>query len=802
MIDLQTRQATVSAAHDRVGELLKRVRGIVLSRLEVLARTLFDNVDDALFDRAEKAESNSVQAQFFDGMREVRKSRQRVERRFQELLSALFTDFASGRINAATSEMAVPTTSGLSLVEDRDLEEALAISGVVAKVESRLARPLFQVNRRLSVISGGSEIENALSPIGPAQLGQAFRESLAELDTVVEIKLIIYKLFDRYVMTALEPLYEEINTELIHAGVLPQLKDATPHATSRPPSQAGRDEEFGDHAGNHAHETEEAFAQANDRSQPVDSGNSRLQQEIYDTLRSLLASRHSGPSSENAAIGAPRGEGRQAHSPTPSPTELLNALTILQTQWQPSGPALPMQANESALLMQRIKQDLLDQVSRFGDAQRPRSVSSADEDTIDLVGMLFEYILQDHNLPAEFQAILGRLQIPYLKVAILDKHLFAQRSHPARRLLDTLAKAGLSWSADGDPEQRLLERARTVVDTILRDFDDDITIFERERADFDHFVNQHRKRADLTEQRAAEATRGREKLQYARRRSADEILTRIGDRELPPVIHEVLSRPWSNLLVMTLLRHGDDSPEWTNALRFADELVWSAQPKQSATDHDRLQKLLPQLDRALRQGLYSIAYHDDDIHQILDRLATFYRFQQQGDPIELTTVQKLIAAHVEVAAVADSDNLGPIPTVSPAGSASADAGRSPVEEIVLGTVQPGSVTDTPTESMASDDEAIQRVKALGPGTWVEFIDVSGEHERAKLSWISPITSKYLFVNRRGLKVREIGLQALAIELRDGQALVLEQAPLFDRAMDAVVKRLRGNDGAELGTISV
>ncbi len=35
---------------------------------------------------------------------------------------------------------------------------------------------------------------------------------------------------------------------------------------------------------------------------------------------------------------------------------------------------------------------------------------------------------------------------------------------------------------------------------------------------------------------------------------------------------------------------------------------------------------------------------------------------------------------------------------------------------------------------------------------IEFIEADGNRERAKLSWISPITSKYLFVNRRGLKV--------------------------------------------------
>jgi hypothetical protein len=77
------------------------------------------------------------------------------------------------------------------------------------------------------------------------------------------------------------------------------------------------------------------------------------------------------------------------------------------------------------------------------------------------------------------------------------------------------------------------------------------------------------------------------------------------------------------------------------------------------------------------------------------------------------------------------------------------------------------------------------------GTWVEFTGADGTtKERAKLSWISPISSKYLFVNRKGLKVADKTVQALAIEIRRGDAAILEEVPLFDRALDAIVERLK------------
>src|SRR3546814_8474394 len=60
--------------------------------------------------------------------------------------------------------------------------------------------------------------------MAPTILTQAFRQALHELSADMRVKLIIYKLFDRYVLSSLEELYQEINTELARAGVLPQLR--------------------------------------------------------------------------------------------------------------------------------------------------------------------------------------------------------------------------------------------------------------------------------------------------------------------------------------------------------------------------------------------------------------------------------------------------------------------------------------------------------------------------------------------------------------------------------------------------
>ncbi|MEP6510780.1 MAG: DUF1631 domain-containing protein [Dokdonella sp.] len=754
----QTQTQSLAAGAERLGDLLKLVRGISLKRINNLVGTLFENVDDALFDLAERADSNALQTEFFDGMREVRKKRQLVERMFHEHATRAFTEFADGKLRPARPEVAPQATgSGLSLVDDEELEESRAVTSMVAKAENRLQRSLYQLNQRLAVIIGGGKVEDATNPIAPAVLCHAFRSAIREFGVNVQVKLIVYKLFDRYVMAGLDPVYEEVNLELVRAGVLPHARYTVPQG-DRTPGQQGQSPSPSNPAAPIAHY--------------YDPAANALQAEIYNTVSSLLASRRVSYAGSGADDAASLG------LPGMSATDLLSALTLLQSQ-SFSTQSRSDNVVDAALVVQQIKRELLEQANQLSDGAQTRRVSGADEDTIDLVGMLFEYILQDRNLPTPMQALFGRLQIPYLKVAILDKHLFAQKSHPARRLLDVLAEAGKSWSRDSDRDQRLYARIKATVETVLRDFDDDIGVFEREQTSFTDFVEQHHKRAELAEQRAAEATRGREKLQEARRTSAREILKRIDNRNLAPIVHTVLSRPWANYLVLTLLRQGEASDEWKNALRFADEFVWSAQPKTTENDHTRLRALLPQLEKALRHGLATVAYHESDIKQLMLDLSQFYKRLLDGQKIETRSAQEVIASNAAVAGGAIEASDATTPTVT----------QSPVEEAVLGS---GDKIDAQTDVVVDviEDEHLAAVRELKVGTWIEFVDDAGGRERAKLSWISPISAKYLFVNRRGLKVCDKTVPGLAGELRTGRAIMLEEVPLFDRALDAIVARLR------------
>src|SRR5690606_29653324 len=94
-----------------------------------------------------------------------------------------------------------------------------------------------------------------------------------------------------------------------------------------------------------------------------------------------------------------------------------------------------------------------------------------------------------------------------------------------------------------------------------------------------------------------------------------------------------------------------------------------------------------------------------------------------------------------------------------------------------------------------DDEFVAQARDLKLGSWVEFLQDDGTTLRAKLTWVSPVTGIYLFTNRQGLKACDKTLQGLAAELRRGSARLLDDAPLFERAVSSVIEGLRQAGGA-------
>src|SRR5690606_37109065 len=224
-------------------------------------------------------------------------------------------------------------------------------------------------------------------------------------------------------------------------------------------------------------------------------------QEVFGALQELL-------SQVRGSAVLPRREGPAAAIPI-SRNDLMRLLSHMQQHF----PVGSQQVGVDYDLRNQLENLLPRASAKSG---KSRVVGEIDEDVINLVAMLFEFILDDRTLPDSLKALIGRLQIPMLKVAVLDKTFFSRGSHPARRLLNEIASAALGW-VDQDDAQRdsLYQKIEQVVQRLLNDFVDDPAIFSELLAEFMAFTGDERRRSELLEQRTRDAEEGSAKAELA-----------------------------------------------------------------------------------------------------------------------------------------------------------------------------------------------------------------------------------------------------------------------------------------------
>lgn len=747
----------------RLPVVLIQLRDKSALQLKAALQALFDNADDTLFEMADRATSNNEQNAYFETMRDLRLKRKSIERGFLQKLFESFTALTQYEVDKPPSLTAVSFDS-LSLVREDELEESVALEAMVAKVLSRDGTALGQLTTRINTLIS-KPLDEKTNPLGPAALCGFFMEACSSLGVEIRVKLIILKLFEKYVLGDLDQLYAEANQAMVAAGILPDLPAVAVQRrnSGRAAPARGREAEASPTA---------ATGGAGDFSE-------QDVQEVFGALQGLLAS------VRGSAL--PRRE-RPADAMPISSNDLMRLLSHMQQR-------APAQASEDFDLREQLEQLLTRASAKSG---KTRVVGEVDEDVINLVSMLFEFILDDRTLPDSLKALIGRLQIPMLKVAVIDKTFFNRGSHPARRLLNEIASAALGW-VDQDDAKRdsLYQKIEQVVQRLLNDFVDDPLIFSELLADFIAFTGDERRRSELLEQRTRDAEEGSAKAEMARREVEQALNERLLGKTLPEVVVRLLQEAWSKVLMLACLKHGVHSDEWRGVLATMDDLIWSVEPHDDPEARMRLLELVPGLLKALREGMASAAFDPFATGEFFSQLEVlhvqaFQRFKRSLPEESLEAAAP--AADESGAAVVEAEAVLPLLELPPEVVEQEPAMLEVVEEIVLSA--PGARSEVePEVSLAADDESLQQVDALHVGSWVEFQEDEEHKLRCKLAAVIKPTGKYIFVNRTGMKVLEKTRMGLAVEFRRQAIRLLDDALLFDRALESVIGNLRKLKGA-------
>jgi len=415
-----------------------------------------------------------------------------------------------------------------------------------------------------------------------------------------------------------------------------------------------------------------------------------------------------------------------------------------------------------------------------------KSSRTVDKLTIELVGMMFDQVLRDGQVPAEIKAIISRMQFPVLKAALLDADFFASNTHPSRRLIDRIASTSIGWEPYGDENENYRKEVERVVRTVLEKFDKDIGIFEKLLIEFDNFVGEVAPRDNDPVARAKRALEEAEKREILAINTTIQVRRAFERVELEPYLRDFLVGPWVQVLVTATLREST-TPGFSKTFRESiHEIVWSVQPKATSEERKRLVTLIPNLTRVLRDGLALIRMTERDQQTFFQSLMSSHAMAVK--PVDQATYIRSSVATSELRSRIDGMQLTgtfPITTVAGGIKVSTGAVMRAAEEHQADVTMVDPVTDIADMDRVEEARLDEEIASWQRGTWFSLWNGKGMI-KARLRWISPLRTLFMFSGEPDGKAHVMPPDVIKSYLKKGYLKPLETTPLTKRAVDGVV----------------
>lgn len=740
----------------RVTALAEGLLQVSASYCKFHLNSMLDELEAGLAKDAESRGVFEAHSEKTLNLRNLRHRREQIVPRFLAVLERRLADIRKPAAASAPKGRQIEPKGleALSLVDDHFFERHQLLSGMAARCEAQNNTEMHALRQRFSVLSGQAPFTNEELPLGPAALCECLQDAIEGLDLDEASFQSLFGIYERRLLGNYRKLAEDVNAYLAGKGILanlnyttyrnPELRHkksaiamtGTPPATASaapvPPAPA-------EPAAMPA--TAPGPAAVGSGPQPQPHPKAAASGYRFEDFRELLSAKKRLFQEQDG----------QPHGLAPVPAGARNAVPASKAdisgilgELQRSNPARA----GNAASVQSIKQHIQAQLSQRSSQGQALTLAPEDSDAIDMVGLLMDNALQNFKPDSATSQLMGMLQAPLVRIVLDDKSFFENHVHPARRMLDTLAETGMNWLDVADRDEKLYTNVFDIVSNMSANYDGDSQTLLNAYEETNRLLQTLIRKAEAIERRQVEIAKGRERLSIARTRAEETMDQLLAGRTVRSYTRSILQGAWTDVLVLTELRNGADSQNWTRLRDTAESIILS----DGGTGQNGMAAALPDLSKLVLEALQLVGYNSDEAAAVTNRL-------------------------LDAGAAGDDAAAEPAPQADATATAAHRERSKPV-------------FDLDERQLA----LVAQIKGLPFGTWFDFQTSEwGPLERRKMAWASHVTHHMLFVTPRGQKAAEMRIEELAIEMSHGRAMIFEEDKrgFIQRALDSVYQSLKG-----------
>jgi hypothetical protein len=291
---------------------------------------------------------------------------------------------------------------------------------------------------------------------------------------------------------------------------------------------------------------------------------------------------------------------------------------------------------------------------RFFDAPRQQLIANkappAQVAAIEMVAVMFDYVVDDARMPEAAKALMWRLQQPAATLAALDPGYLGEDRRSIRRLVESVSAIAVAYADEVTPGSELYKRLETVVravevvsyalqarstvlsEQVQREYHRAskgvaalVARITNERESLDA-VPGRRNRRDFSRRPSAEQE------QVVTHRLQQQLSDRLANRTVPVSVRDFLLSVWLRHMRTAALRDGEDSPQFRVAVQVVDDLLWSLDDSGPEPSRRQLASRIPPLIRPLTQGVSDIGARPEEFQPFLDEIFLIHLRKMQKVP--------------------------------------------------------------------------------------------------------------------------------------------------------------------------
>ncbi|MEN8130974.1 MAG: DUF1631 family protein [Pseudomonadota bacterium] len=630
----------------------------------------------------------------------------------------------------------------IQIIELDDLYLSEQITQLAESLYTQFADPLLRLEVRLEQLNTISP--NKLNILGwhPQALLEAFLAGIKQLGIKVEGKLFLCQCFQEQLSNHLGDLYQQLNQILSDQGIVDDnecLNKAVANkrrerkkkieagtgtmTTSNPPDSPPSNSK-------HRHLPKQHLPlsqQARPESGPTTSATSTPQIDPFLLLH--LAADSPGTGSILSAYQR---------------AQIVGALSVVQGDC-----AVQNHSSNSDDIKVAVARVLYDS-GTFNATELVGKEAMA----INFVEQIFNTISKDASLYSAGKNLISKLQIPTLKLALLDFGFLQNPAHPARRMLNLLATHLVTVVDERDP---IFPKLQSLVHDILNHFDTDISVFEHALSNIEKLRPKTNQwvRANKTK---TPSMAGEKRRLAAKGVVIQTIKHHLNNNNIHQLAQKFIIKSWAPYMVKVYLEKGLKSQAWQRCVSLLTKLVHASQPSEA------------------QQGpVTSADYTDELLNEIQQKLSNSFTAQST----ELRVFNEL----------RDQGNA-PQPETN-----KLDAQSGGKESVILSVDELCANDRVAANDIVANAEPESSLKKLPsylkPGTWFEIRLTEGGGRRIlKLSSVLEEANQVLFTSRSRDEELTIDLTTFLDDLERGQSKPFDDSNLFDRALNSVINNIQ------------